>query len=176
MSAHWLLCHGGFWVAVYGQTRAGQQWPIVGCKGGSWVVLGGKVIERAYVGPLPALSWRISVGSRLANHGVGQQRPSVGFLGGSWVVVGRQTKERSDVGPLAAQSWWILGGGVWTNQSGPTMAHCRLQGWLLGGIRRQGHRAGLRRPFASSVMKEFQSVVDWQNYTLLHPPPPPPLN
>ena len=30
-------------MAVYGQTRAGQQWPIVGCKGGSWVVLGDKV-------------------------------------------------------------------------------------------------------------------------------------
>ena len=53
-------------MVVYGQSRAGQQWPIVGCKGGSWVVLGGKVLERAYVGPLAALSWRISVGSRLA--------------------------------------------------------------------------------------------------------------
>ena len=60
---------------------------IIGCKGGSWVVLGGKVIERAYVGPLPALSWRISVGSGLANHGACQQQPIVGFLGGSWAVV-----------------------------------------------------------------------------------------
>ena len=133
----------------------GQQWPIVGCKGGSWVVLGAKVIERAYVDPLTAPSWRISVSGSLANHGAGKQRPIVGFLGGSWVVVDRQTKELSDVGPLAAQSWWIFGGGVWTNQSGPTMAHCRLQGWLIGGIRRQVHRTGLRRPFDGSVMEDF---------------------
>ena len=103
MSAHWLLCHGGFWVVVHGQTNAGQQWPIVCCKGGSWVVLGGKVIERAYVDPLPTPSWRISVGGRLANHGAGQQRPIVGFLGGSWVG-------RPKSGPMSAH--WLLIHGV----------------------------------------------------------------
>ena len=33
------------------------------------------IIEQAYNGPLLALSWRISVGSGLANHGACQQRP-----------------------------------------------------------------------------------------------------
>ena len=78
MTAHWLLSHGGFWVVVYGQTIAANM-------GGSWVALGGTVIERAYVGPLLAPSWRTSVGSRLANHGAGQQADCL-------------------------LSWWLLGG------------------------------------------------------------------
>ena len=78
------------------------------------------IIERVYNCPLLALSWRISVGSGLANHGACQQRLIVGFLGGSWMVVSRQIIEWANVGPSHAHPCWLLSGNVWTDKIGPT--------------------------------------------------------